>query len=148
MLERGHALIVVAEGAGQHLFDDQSVEQDASGNRRFQDIGPYLKTKIITHFEEIGQPIDLKYIDPSYIVRSAPANSEDALLCDVLARRAVDAAMSGRTNLIIAPMNSSFVHVPIPMAIAGKRCVDIGGWYWNAVISSTGQPSQFRPPIS
>ena len=115
---------------------------------RFHDIGPHSKRRIVAHFEEIGQRVDLKYIDPSDIVSSAPANSEDALLCVTLARRAVDAAISGRTNRIIAAMNSSFVHVPVPMAIAGKRRVDIGGWSWNFVISSTGQPSQFRAPIS
>lgn len=148
MNDRGHAVIVIAEGAGQDLFEPSEDKFDASGNHLLSDIGPLLKGRILEHFNRIGEPVDLKYIDPSYIVRSVPANSEDALLCDALARRAVDAAMAGRTNLFIAPMNSSFAHVPITMTLDAKRRVALDGWFWNSVISATGQAPQFRTPRS
>ena len=142
--ERDHAVVVVSEGAGQHLFDDQAEGADASGNRRYHDIGPYLKEQIVEHFKTIGNPVDVKYIDPSYIIRSSPANTEDSFLCDQLARRAVHAAMSGRTDLVVVGLNGSFAHVPIEMAVEQKRQVDPASELWAAVLAVTGQPARFE----
>jgi 6-phosphofructokinase 1 len=139
MDEREHAVIVVSEGAGQHLFNVQAEGADASGNRRYHDIGPFLKERIVAHFRAIGKPIDLKYIDPSYIIRSTAANTEDSVLCDQLARRAVHAAMSGRTDLVVVRLNRSFAHVPIGLAVETKRRVDPEGELWAAVLAVTGQ---------
>lgn len=144
MDRRGHAVVIVAEGAGQHLFaGEPDLGVDASGNRKFHDIGPFLKGQIHHAFERSGAPVDVKYIDPSYIIRSLPANCDDSLLCDQLARRAVDAAMAGKTGLIVSLLNNAFVHVPIDMAVERKRKVDPEGRLWNAVLSTTGQPPHF-----
>jgi 6-phosphofructokinase 1 len=142
--QRPHAIIVVAEGAGQHLFCKPDQEHcDLSGNKRYQDIGVYLKERIVEHFKELGQPVDLKYIDPSYIIRSVPANASDAWLCDQLARHAAHAAMAGRTDMIVGSLHGKFVHVPIPLACERRRQVDLEGDLWASVLSSTGQAARF-----
>jgi 6-phosphofructokinase 1 len=142
---RGHAVIVVAEGAGQHLFKDAPQERDASGNVRHHDIGPFLKEQIAAHFKELGRPVDIKYIDPSYIIRSVPANCDDSILCDHLARGAAHAAMSGRTDVLTGFINWNLIHVPMPMAVGGKRRVDLEGSLWSSVLAATGQPARFGP---
>ena len=139
MSERRHALVVVAEGAGQDLLD-QSGQVDKSGNKLHADIGLYLRDRIKSYFREKGLDINIKYIDPSYIIRSVPANSQDARLCDGFARHAVHAAMVGKTDLIIGDWYSVFVHVPIPAAISSRKKVDPESDLWNAVVSATGQP--------
>jgi 6-phosphofructokinase 1 len=144
ILERHHAVIAVAEGAGQHLFADQPVRRDESGNIKFQDIGPFLKQRIVAYFEEHGPTVDLKYIDPSYIIRSVPANCEDSILCDQFARRAVHAAMAGKTGVLIGHMNGTFVHVPTPMAVGEKAHMSVEGELWTGVLAATGQPRRFE----
>ncbi len=139
MAERHHAVIVVAEGAGQDLLE-QEREVDKSGNRKKADIGAFLRDRIGAYFREQGLEIGLKYIDPSYIIRSIPANSQDARLCDGFARNAVHAAMAGKTDLIIGDWYSVYVHVPIPLATAGRKKVDPESDLWHAVIAATGQP--------
>jgi 6-phosphofructokinase 1 len=143
MLCRQHAVIVVAEGAGQDHFPRPETARDASGNVRFRDIGLLLKEKILGFFTEHGPPVELKYFDPSYLIRSVPANCEDDILCDQFARRAVHAAMAGKTDILIGLMNTSFVHVPLPMAIGQKRRIRVEGEFWNSVLATTGQPRQF-----
>lgn len=138
-----HAVIVVAEGAGQDLFDTQVDEKDASGNRKYHDIGTFLKQEIAAHFKSIGKTVEVKYIDPSYLIRGAPPNTEDRLLCDQLARNAVHAAMSGRTDLVICKRNAKFIHVPIAMTVASKQRINPSGALWTAVLSLTGQASRF-----
>lgn len=140
---KGHAVVVVAEGAGQELFAGEPVERDASGNPKLQDIGVRLKQEITGHFKSIGKPVDLKYIDPSYIVRSAPANREDRLLCDQLARNAAHAAMAGRTGIVVSQRSGRFIHVPIPMAVASTQRINPRGPLWTNVIATTGQPARF-----
>lgn len=140
---RQHALIVVAEGAGQSLFEG-SAGIDASGNNLHHDIGPYLKQVMQDGLKARGVGVSIKYIDPSYIIRSIPANSDDALLCDQYARMAVHAAMAGRTNLIIGLLHGQFVHVPIEMVTSAKKSLDPASPLWRAVLSSTGQPPVMR----
>ncbi len=137
---RGHAVVVVAEGAGQHLFKDQDAVRDASGNVKHVDIGVFLRDRIRDHFQEVGVELNLKYLDPSYVVRSVPANCQDRILCDQLARMAAHAAMAGKTAAIIGSWASYFVHVPIPIVVTGKKRIDVHGDFWNAVLNATGQP--------
>ncbi|MDR1308326.1 MAG: ATP-dependent 6-phosphofructokinase [Deltaproteobacteria bacterium] len=137
---RGHAVIVVAEGAGQKFFEGDSVSKDASGNVLHKDIGTYLADTIKRHFKKIGQELNLKYIDPSYIIRSAPANSSDQVFCSFLGQKAVHAAMAGKTDLLIGQWNDHFVHVPIAMAVNKRKKVDPSGELWNSVLERTGQP--------
>lgn len=137
--KRRHAVIVVAEGAGQDLLQ-QSAEQDASGNRRLGDIGVFLKERINSRFKELGVEINLKYIDPSYTIRSVPAKPHDSSFCLLLGHNAVHAGMTGRTNMIVGFWNSEFTHVPIPLAVSRKKRIDPEGWLWSSVLASTGQP--------
>ncbi|MDR2611721.1 MAG: ATP-dependent 6-phosphofructokinase [Deltaproteobacteria bacterium] len=138
---RGHAVIVVAEGAGQKFFSDEALERDASGNVLNKDIGTYLAERIKAYFRDLGQEINLKYIDPSYIIRSAPANSTDQVFCSFLGQKAAHAAMAGKTNCLIGQWNDHFVHVPIARAIEVRKKVDPMGELWNSVLERTGQPN-------
>jgi len=139
MIARKHAVIVVAEGTGQDLLPAAN-EVDASGNRRHQDIGLFLKNRIESYFEAEGPKVSVKYIDPSYIIRSVPAGSDDSLLCDQYARHAVHAAMAGKTDALIGFWNACFMHVPIAMAVESKNLVSPESDLWNGVIAATGQP--------
>lgn len=142
--KRRHAVVVVAEGAGQSLFQNLAVNTDASGNKKFNDIGVLLRDRIVEHFAGIGKPISMKYLDPSYAIRGVPANAADSLLCDRYARHAVHAAMSGRTGLFIGYIHDEFVHVPVDLAAQFQRRVDLRGSVWNSVLASTGQPAELR----
>lgn len=137
---RQHAVIVVAEGAGQELLHTKHKESDASGNIRLQDIGIFLKDEIKTHLKDRGLPHSLKYIDPSYIIRSAPANPNDSLFCSTLAQNAVHAGMSGRTGMVVGIWNNVFTHAPIDETITARKVVDPEGEFWRSVLDCTGQP--------
>lgn len=140
---RGHAVVVVAEGAGQSLLEECPRTTDASGNARLGDIGLLLKQKICEHFAAAGIDLNLKYIDPSYLIRSVPANPFDSVYCLRLAHNAVHAAMSGRTEMVVGRWHGRFVHVPIPLAIRERNTVDPNGDLWMSVLESTGQPVSF-----
>lgn len=142
ILRKKHAVLVVAEGAGQHLFEDETKERDASGNAKLRDIGIYLRDRIGEYFQAEGIPIAIKYFDPSYIIRSVPANSADSILCDQMARMAVHAAVAGKTDLLIGYIHNYFVHVPIALAIGSKKYLNPEGDLWMAVVASTGQPER------
>jgi len=135
---RGHAVIVVAEGAGQELLA-ATAERDASGNAKLGDIGTHLRDVIKGHFSSRGMECNLKYIDPSYIIRSQPANPHDSALCLLLGQNAVHAGMSGRTDMVVGLWNHQFTHVPIAMATSARKKIDPKGWLWGSVLASTGQ---------
>ncbi|MEM7135206.1 MAG: ATP-dependent 6-phosphofructokinase [Myxococcota bacterium] len=137
---RGHALVVVAEGAGQHLFEDGQGERDKSGNVRFQDIGIYLRDRIKNHFKDREIDLNLKYIDPSYAIRSVPANAWDRILSDRMARAAVHAGMAGKTDTMIGYWSNEIVHVPISTAVTETKRMSLESDLWNAVLATTGQP--------
>lgn len=141
---RRHVVIVVAEGAGQHLLsgDDAGKGTDASGNPKMGDIGTFLAREIRAYFDRIEKKVELKYIDPSYIVRSAPANCADALFCDQLARNAVHAALAGKTGIVIGNWHGVMTHVPIGMVAREKRRVTEDGQLWQSVLRTTGQPAR------
>lgn len=140
---RGHALIVAGEGAGQYLMEERR-DQDASGNIRFGDIGLFLKDQILSYFKKIGMEVNLKYIDPSYIIRSMPANARDAAFCLLMGHNAVHAGMSGRTNMVVGFWKNEFTHLPIPAAVSQRKKIDPAGRLWSSVIESTGQPRDMR----
>jgi 6-phosphofructokinase 1 len=143
METKSHAVIAVAEGAGQDLVGTDTNRRDASGNVKLNDIGPFLCEKINSYFKAEGLSVVIRYFDPSYQVRSRPANSEDALLCDLFARHAVHAAMAGKTGLVIGFLHERFIHVPIELlAMHTKRLDPASGW-WRSVLAATGQPAQF-----
>ena len=138
---RGHAVIVTAEGAGQELLA-ASEGRDASGNVKLGDIGTFLRDTIKEHFGRCGMEINLKYIDPSYIIRSQPANPHDSALCLLLGHNAVHAGMAGRTNMVVGFWNHQFTHVPIALATSRRKKIDPEGWLWSSVLASTGQPRE------
>ncbi len=139
ILERGHAVILVAEGAGQNLVPNTG-EKDASGNVKYNDIGIFLKNKIKEFFAKENIPTSVKYIDPSYIIRSAPANSYDSIYCARLGAHVVHAAMNGMTRCIASQVNNQFVYLPIKVAVDGRNHVDIEGSLWRDVLEQTRQP--------
>ena len=135
--QRKHAVIVVAEGAGQHLMPP-SDERDASGNLTHRDIGLFLRHKIRDHFEAQRFPVVIRYFDPSYYIRSVPASTVDSVLCDSFARHAVHAAMAGKTDMIIGLQHGVFINVPIPMATTQRK--RLSAEEWAMVVTATGQP--------
>ncbi len=138
---RGHAVVVVAEGAGQELLSGRDEpDHDASGNVRLGDIGPYLRDLITTGLVEAGFAPSVKYLDPSYAIRSRPANAHDAELAAALGINAVHAAMAGRTDLMIGYWNQQFTHVPLQAVIGRSRRLDPRGEVWQRVLQATGQP--------
>ncbi|HEU4678795.1 MAG TPA: ATP-dependent 6-phosphofructokinase [Terrimicrobiaceae bacterium] len=142
--ERSHAVIVVAEGAGQDLLDPSRDDRDASGNVKLKDIGVFLRQQIEAHFKAQNLPVLLRYFDPSYEIRSCAADSEDAIFCDLIARHAVHAAMAGKTGLVIGHMHGTFIHVPIEMLTRELKRIDPDGILWQAVLAATGQAPQFK----
>lgn len=140
MEDRHHALVVVAEGAGQHLFDQSKARRDASGNILHEDIGQYLRERILAYFGERRFEVNVKYIDPSYVIRSVPASAWDRVLAHQMARGAVHAAMAGRTDMLIGYWNGELVHVPLPTVIARRRRLELTSDLWVGVLSATGQP--------
>jgi len=140
--KRGHAVLVVAEGAGQHLMTEHA-GVDASGNRRLQDIGLHLRQRITDHFAAAGVEVNLKYIDPSYAIRSVPANPYDSVYCLRLAQNAVHAAMAGRTAMVVGRWHGRFVHIPMAMAVSHRNQVAVDGDLWLSVLEATGQPRSF-----
>jgi 6-phosphofructokinase 1 len=137
-----HALLVVAEGAGQELCveDAQPRATDPSGNARLSDVGVALRDRIVDHFRRKEVDVTLKYVDPSYHIRSVPALPNDSLYCWNMARHAVHAAMAGNTEMLIGRWHGRFVHVPMPLATRYRKQVDTSGELWMAVVESTGQP--------
>ncbi|MBL9116691.1 MAG: ATP-dependent 6-phosphofructokinase [Verrucomicrobiaceae bacterium] len=143
LVKRGSAVVVVSEGAGQHLMTT-SGERDASGNVKYGDIGLFLKDRINQFFKSRRTEINLKYIDPSYIVRSVPANAQDNVYCSRLAQAAVHAGMAGKTAMLVGRWNGSFVHLPFQLVIHGRRKVDPTQELWHSVLESTGQPAMMQ----
>jgi 6-phosphofructokinase 1 len=142
--KRAHAVVAVAEGAGQEFFEDSSMGQDPSGNIKLKDIGLFLRERIETYFNDLSMPIVMRYFDPSYLIRSSAANAADSVLCDLYARNAVHAAMAGKTGLVIGYLHDSFIHIPIEMLTLEKKHIDPDSLWWKAVLATTGQPAQFQ----
>ncbi len=139
---KSHAVIVVAEGAGQDLLKKAGGPvQDRSGNVLHEDIGVFLRDEIKSYFKNAGMEASVKYIDPSYTIRSMPAIAHDSAYCLLLGHSAVHAGMSGRTDMLVGAWKGEATHIPIPLATSQRRNIDPNGWLWKAVLSTTGQPS-------
>ncbi|MHA3700768.1 ATP-dependent 6-phosphofructokinase [Jatrophihabitans sp. YIM 134969] len=136
---RGHAVVVVAEGVGQELFEADG-QTDASGNSKLHDIGSLLRERITAEFARAGSPLTLRYVDPGYAIRSVPANAYDAVYCLRLAQAAVHAAMAGFTSMVVGRWHGRFVHLPIALATGSRNTVDPHGDLWMSVLETTGQP--------
>ncbi len=141
LANRKHAVIVVAEGAGQKFFKEENSERDASGNIKLKDIGLYLKGAISDYFASKGIEISIKYIDPSYMIRSLPANANDRVFCNFLGRNAVHAGMAGKTSMLVGHWNNQFVHVPLKLIAEKRKKVNPKGSLWRSVLEATGQGS-------
>ena len=139
-----HAVIVVAEGAGQNLFKSSEQRLDDSGNILKDDIGTFLRDVISQKMRERGCSVTMKYLDPSYHIRSVPANASDAVFCYLLAEHAVHAGMAGKTDMLIGFWNNFFTHVPIQLATLERRMIDLDGALWKGVLSSTQQQSSWK----
>ncbi len=135
-----HALIIVAEGAGQFLFEGDNVERDESGNVKYQDIGVFLKDKITEEFKKDGFHHSIKYIDPSYIIRSSPANSNDSKFCNLLSLNAIHAAMAGKTEFVVGHWNGNFTILPISATVEERKRINLESELWGNVLEITGQP--------
>jgi 6-phosphofructokinase 1 len=140
---RNHAVVIVAEGAGQNFFENKEKKYDPSGNIVLQDIGLFLKDKITRWFNTRGIPVSLKYIDPAYIIRSLAANANDSVFCGLLGRDAVHAGMAGKTKLLISYWNNHYVHVPMEAAAGRQKRLDPNGRLWQSVLEATGQDAYF-----
>lgn len=140
LARKHHAVVVVAEGTAQDLFrGDDPVAYDASGNPKLIDVGPRLRSAIARHFATRGIPVIVRYFDPGYEIRSLPADPGDAQFCAALGQHAVHAGMAGRTNVLVSSWNGHYVHVPIPLAVARRRQLDLEGEDWQRVLEVTGQ---------
>ncbi|KAM7511330.1 hypothetical protein LguiB_010205 [Lonicera macranthoides] len=136
---KGSAVICLAEGAGQDLLEKSNLK-DASGNVIFADFGVHFQQQIKRHFKEINVPADLKYIDPTYMIRACRANASDAKLCTVLGQNAVHGAFAGYSGITVGICNTHYVYLPIPEVIASPRYVDPNSRMWHRCLTSTGQP--------
>lgn len=143
IISRGHAVILVAEGAGQHL-DVVPEGKDASGNKKYMDVGVFLRDKISEFFQKENIEFNMKYIDPSYIIRSAPANPNDSIYCSRLGAHAVHAAMSGKTRTLVSLVNNKFVHIPIKVAVVERNKINTEESLWRDVLENTRQPVSMR----
>jgi len=142
---RGHAVILVAEGAGQNLLreNELALEKDPSGNIRLLDIGLFLKNAINDYFKKINLEINLKYIEPSYLIRSVPSNSSDDIYCNMLGQYSVHAGMAGKTGILVALMKDEYVHLPLGAVTSGRK-IDPQSDIWFRVLETTGQPASMK----
>ena len=138
--ERGHAVILVAEGAGQKYFKEEDLPRDPSGNIKPGDIGTFLSERIISYLTAKNLEVNLKYIDPSYMIRSMPANYNDRIYCGFLGQNAVHAGMAGKTAMLVSRWHGHFVHVPIKATVGKSKDVSLDSPLWRSVLESTGQP--------
>jgi 6-phosphofructokinase 1 len=133
---RHHAVIIVAEGAGQDLISGER-KTDKSGNILNQNVGIFLKEKIQDYAKRIGMETSIKYFDPTYMIRGIPANGTDSVFCLLLAQNAVNAAMTGRTDMVIGHWSDTFTHVPIAIATSKRKKIDPEGSLWRSVKMNT-----------
>ena len=137
MNSKHHAVMIVAEGAGQELFENLPEMHDASGNLIHNDIGILLRDKIREYFKKLNIEVNVKYFDTSYAVRSGPCHGADAVFCAMLAQNAVHAAMAGRTDMVIGHWGDNFTHVPISLATRRRKKIDLNSQLWTSVRATT-----------
>ncbi len=140
LLKYHKSVVLVAEGAGQRLFENEPVRYDASGNKELGNIGTLLKEKMKEYFNNLNIAAKVRYIDPSYIIRSTPPTPNDSIFCLQLAQNAVHAGMCGKTNTVIGYHNGEFIHIPMEIATSKRKVIDPESELWLSVLESTGQP--------
>jgi 6-phosphofructokinase 1 len=145
ILARSHAVVVLSEGAGQDLCGPTG-RTDASGNLVLCDIGDLLVRETKKFLSGRGIPHTIKFIDPSYIIRSVPANSYDRVYCGFLGRHAVHAGLAGKTGMVVSNLQEHIVHLPLHLVTRPRRRIRIDSNYWQAVLETTGQPPIMRDP--
>lgn len=143
--ENGHAVLVVAEGAGQDVIprnDAQKEERDESGNLVFLDVGSWLKSELKKWWERDhpGELFTVKYIDPTYMIRAVPANATDNLYCTLLAHSAIHGVMAGYTGFVTGPINGNYAYIPLTDVAQAKNEVNTRDHKWAWVRSVTNQP--------
>ncbi len=143
LLRSRHAVILVAEGAGQYFFQSNDKKYDPSGNEKLDDIGLYLKNEIKDYLAKENIPTSIKYIDPSYIIRSTAPTANDAIFCLQLAQKAVHAGMAGKTGIVVGHFKGEFTHLPIEVATSKRKTLDPDSELWMSVIDATGQQMNF-----
>lgn len=136
------AVLVIAEGAGQHFFE-RDAGQDPSGNQKKHDIGQFLRQRVTDHFKSQGDPVKVRYIDPSYLIRGIPAHGTDAIYCAQLAEHAAHAAMAGCSDMVVGSWARSFTHVPLSLATGERQKVELEGDLWQGVLGATRQLEYF-----
>nr|GME10558.1 ATP-dependent 6-phosphofructokinase 5, chloroplastic-like [Ipomoea batatas]GME16659.1 ATP-dependent 6-phosphofructokinase 5, chloroplastic-like [Ipomoea batatas] len=99
-----------------------------------------ISCQVKKYFREIGVPADVKYIDPTYMIRACRANASDGILCTVLGQNAVHGAFAGYSGITVGICNTHYVYFPIPEVISQARCVDHNSRMWHRCLTSTGQP--------
>nr|AIE47276.1 phosphofructokinase [Hevea brasiliensis] len=142
--ENGHMVIVIAEGAGQELLSQtiQSTQQDASGNKLLQDVGLWISQRIKDYFsKQKKMTINLKYIDPTYMIRAIPSNASDNVYCTLLAQSVLHGAMAGYTGFTSGLVNGRQTYIPFYRIIEKQNKVVITDRMWARLLSSTNQPS-------
>jgi 6-phosphofructokinase 1 len=145
LLLRKHAVIVVSEGVGQdYVNDPKNPQYDPSGNLKLGDIGVYLKERIKEHMKKKKIPTTVKYLDPSYSIRSRAPTPNDSIFCSQLAQMAVHAGMSGRTGMVVGYFNGQFTHLPMKVATMKRKKVDLESQLWLSILELTGQPGSFK----
>jgi 6-phosphofructokinase 1 len=137
--KRHHAVVIVAEGAGQDLLKATG-ETDASGNVKLGDIGVYLRDRITDYFKAKNIHSNLKYIDPSYQVRSAITSANDSIYCERLGNNAVHAAMAGKTKMVVGLVHGRYVHIPTKAVTEQRSRVNPEGAFWRDALDAIGQP--------
>ncbi len=140
--KRKHAVIVVAEGAGQDLINEEQKQTDASGNKRLKDIGFFLKEKIKEYFNSINMEVNVKYIDPSYLIRSVVPTADDNAFCLMLGQNAVHAGMAGKTNMVVGFRNDHYVHLPVELVTRSRKKINPEGRLWTSVLETIAQPAK------
>ncbi|CAN6448230.1 unnamed protein product [Victoria cruziana] len=143
--ENGHAVLVVAEGAGQNLIprtESEKEQKDESGNPILLDVGHWLKSELKKWWdrEHAGELFTVKYIDPTYMIRAVPANATDNLYCTLLAHSAIHGVMAGYTGFVPGPINGNYAYIPVEHVAEAKNVVDTKDHKWAWVRSVTNQP--------
>eukprot|EP00668_Euglena_longa_P014128 GGOE01018102.1.p1 GENE.GGOE01018102.1~~GGOE01018102.1.p1 ORF type:complete len:494 (+),score=144.75 GGOE01018102.1:38-1483(+) len=125
------AVIVICEAAGQqHL---PCLGKDPTGHNIYEDTGKWLKKAIETHWQETGQEGKVFLIDPSYMLRSVPANTGDNMFCIQLAQAAVHTAYSGYSGVTVGRYHDLYGVMPIEMVVSGLRKVNPKGSLWQTL---------------
>jgi 6-phosphofructokinase 1 len=133
-----HAVVIVAEGVAKAIVGaGGEAKRDASGNVIYEDIGLFLKSRVTQLFDQRGVPVTIRYFDPSYSIRSCPANARDSIFCLMLGQNAVHAGMTGKTDMFVGYWNQYFTHVPLTAAIGRRKQVELDGQFWQCICSLT-----------